>query len=116
MKAIALATLILAGATAGQALGAQDLSRARCEAPQARPTIIKLMSGLRFEDGHSFASEGFSADSIVSISTLSASKDKLVCKLVISLGFRGMSIPVRGKFTFRQFPNGKLTADWSPLS
>lgn len=116
MKAIALALLISVGATAGQALGAQDLSRVRCEAPEAKPAIIKLLSGLRFDDGHSFASEGLSADSIVSISTLSAGRDKLVCKLVVSLGFRGMSIPIRGKFTIRQFPNGKSTAEWSPLS
>ena len=107
---------MLAAATTGEALGAQDLSRARCEAPDAKPTIIKLMSGMRFDDGRTFASEGFSADSVVSISTLSASKDKLVCKLVVSLGFRGMSIPIRGKFTFREFPNGKLLANWSPLS
>jgi hypothetical protein len=116
MKAIALAVLMSAGAIAGQALGAQDFSRVRCEDPQAKPIIIKLMAGLRFEDGRSFASEGLSADSILSISTLSASRDKLVCKLVVSLGFRGMSLPIRGKLTFRQFPNGKLAADWSPLS
>lgn len=115
MKSIALAAFVLLGVMSTSAM-ALDLSKARCETDDVRQVINKMLPTMRFENGRSFASEGFSANSVVSLSTISAEKNRLVCKIVLNLGVRGNSQNIRGKFTFRQFGSGRLTAEWSPFS
>jgi hypothetical protein len=115
MRAFLLAVLMSLGAMGTSAM-AYDMSRLRCEDPDMKAAIVGMLSRLEFDNGRSFASEGFSANSITKISTQSASKDKLVCKLTVMVVVRGTSQPVRGRFTIRQFANGKLSAEWSPFS
>jgi hypothetical protein len=115
MKRMLLAVLLAFGAMSTSAV-AVDLSKIRCEDPEMKAAIVDMLSRLEFDNGRSFASEGLSANSISSISTQSATHDKLVCKLTVSLRYQGASQPIRGRFTIRQFSNGKLRAEWSPFS
>ena len=113
MKPILTAACLLIAACS-PALALEDFSRVRCETPEMKKFILKVLPTLPF-NGSTFASY-IQTNSISGLSTLSAERNKVVCKLTVEVTYSGTSARLPGRFTLRQFPNGKLSAEWSPLS
>jgi len=92
---------------------AENWSGIRCEDPRVIEFIKKQLAGGRFEDGTPIGNY-LGDNSKLTATTVSAQKDRFICKITIIFSYAGNTERIRGNFTFREFPNGKATAQFVP--
>lgn len=93
---------------------AEDWSTVRCEDPVVIEFIKKQLAGGRFEDGTPM-SNYLGDNSKLTATTVSAQKDRFICKISIAFSYAGNSQRIRGQFILREFPGGKVTTQFVPF-
>lgn len=112
---IAAAGLALSLGSASAATPAQiDLSSVRCEMPEITAAIRKSVRNMRLEDGTPMLNY-VGNNSGLKATTISAARDKLVCRVTINMmGRGGQSIDFRGRYTLRVGPGNKPLIEFLP--
>lgn len=111
---LAVIALVVSAATAYAAAPAHiDLSGARCEIPQVTDAIRKSVRNMKLEDGTSLLNY-MGNNSALKATTISAARDKLVCRVTINLRVNGQFLDVRGLYTIRLLPGDKLKSEFIP--
>jgi hypothetical protein len=90
-----------------------DFSRIRCETPGVQEIMLKALPNMRFPNGDRF-SQHLDASAIRDVKTLKAEKNTLVCRVTINVGYGADRRDVRGKFTVKQFGDGRISESWTP--
>lgn len=106
-----LAAIVMAGTCT--VASAEDWSRVRCEDPKVVEFIKHQLAGGRFEDGTP-VSRYLGDNSKLSATTVSAQKDRFVCKITIAVSYAGNTQRIRARFVLREFPNGKISTQLLP--
>jgi hypothetical protein len=113
-RSIAGAVLALGLLTSG-ALAAVDFSHVRCEDPHFVKYMNSRLPSLRNMNSGKFLSQDAQVGGITSAHTVSASPDKLICEVRVSLTIAGRPLDWRGRFTTQLFPNHRVSWKWQPL-
>jgi hypothetical protein len=111
--------LLLAAAALALSVGAScaaapppiDFSRARCEMPEITAAIRKSVGNMRLEDGSSLLSY-LGNNSGLQATTISATRNKLVCRVTVNLMVRGAPLAIRGRFTVRVVPGNTVKSEF----
>ncbi len=90
-----------------------DFSAVRCEMPQITDAIRKGVRNMRSEDGRPLLSY-MGDNSALKATTISATHDKLVCRTTINMEVNGRQISLRGRYTARVLPSGKVRIEFLP--
>ena len=75
--------------------------------------MLKALPNMRFPNGDRF-SQHLDASAIRDVKTLKAEKNTLVCRVTINVGYGADRRDVRGKFTVKQFDDGRISESWTP--
>lgn len=95
------------------AASAEDWSKIRCEDPVVADFIKKQLANGRFEDGTPVRNY-LGDNSRLTATTVSAQRDRFICKINIVVTYAGNTERIRGQFVLREFPNGKVTTQLIP--
>ena len=104
----------LAGAASPAKPAPIDFSRVRCEDPQNTKLIRESLRQMTFADGTP-ASTVMGNNSKLTATTISASRDKLVCRITVNYQYNGSSRDVRGRYTVRNLADGRIKEEFVPL-
>lgn len=86
-----------------------------CENPRVQKVLQDGLKGLRFDDanGVSTMSYGVFFDRISNFKTITASKNKLICSVRLTITVQGKVDYYRARVTYTEFPNGKASMTMS---
>jgi hypothetical protein len=109
---VALAFVALSSISAEAASTAKlDLTGARCEMPEITAVIRKAVRNMRLEDGTSLLNY-MGNNSDLKATTISSSRDQLVCRVKVNFRIRGTQVDINGRYVFRAVAGGKITQEF----
>ncbi len=106
MRFMFTAAALVLGTVSVQA--ATDLSGLRCDEPELVSLMLDAIRGSTTDDGKTIAEMGANVEGISKSTTLEATPSKVVCQIVVNIGFAGRTETIRSRYTIQQQPNGDI--------
>ena len=88
---------------------ATDLSGLRCDEPELVSLMLDAIKGSKTDDGKTLGEMGANVEGISKSTTLEATPSKVVCQIVVNIGFAGRTETIRSRYTIQLQPNGDIS-------
>lgn len=90
-----------------------DLSNVRCDDPKVIAFIMQSLPGMKSDSGRSIL-QVLGNNPSIQATTIYARPDGFACRISLNMQFGHGTQTVVGKFTYREFVNGKPTVSFLP--
>ena len=92
--------------------GPVDLSRSQCENPKVIAHIKETLPKMQVAGGRAFLSTFLGDNANLTATTLSASKNELICRISVNFLIRGAQQTMVGKWMVLALPDGRVSEKW----